>query len=103
LFVQRCLEIHGPDVHVVVASGGNAGLAVACAANVLRVKCTVYIPKGISASTLAFLKREGAEVVIEGDCYLHALQKAEEVVADNEHTYVRVSIYFCVVTKISCK
>jgi len=84
--MQRCLETHGSDIHVVAASGGNAGLAVACAAKVLGIKCTVYIPKGISASTLAFLNREGADVVIEGDSYLQALQKAEEAVAANEHT-----------------
>jgi L-serine/L-threonine ammonia-lyase len=88
LFIQRCIETHGPEVHVVAASGGNAGLAVACAAKVLQVKCTIFIPKGISARTLAFLKSEGAEVIIEGDCYLHALQKAEEAVSIGEHTYV---------------
>jgi L-serine/L-threonine ammonia-lyase len=38
LFAQKCKEVHGPDVHLIIASGGNAGLAVACAANVLNVR-----------------------------------------------------------------
>ena len=67
-------------MHLVIASGGNAGLAAACAAKALKLRCTVYLPVGASASTLAFFKQEGAEVEIVGKCYQEALTAAEEAV-----------------------
>ncbi|KAF7338500.1 PALP domain-containing protein [Mycena venus] len=85
LFVQRAKEIHGPSVHVVIASGGNAGLAAACAARTLEVRCTVYIPDGAARSTVDLLKRENAEVVVGGNHYAEALRAAEQVVAAQEN------------------
>lgn len=74
------MQTHGADVHLIVASGGNAGLAAACAAQVLKMRCTVYLPEGASASTLAFFEQEGAEVRPHGKCYQEALAAAEEAV-----------------------
>ncbi|KAJ8455336.1 hypothetical protein ONZ51_g12504 [Trametes cubensis] len=79
-FAQHAKRTHGPDVHLIIASGGNAGLAAACAANVLKVRCTVYLPHGVNQSTIDFLRKEGAEVVIEGSYYLEALQGARKAV-----------------------
>ena len=67
------------------ASGGNAGIAVACVANKLGIRCTVFIPNGASLETVNFLEREGSEVVVGGDYYLQALRKAEDAVAANLH------------------
>lgn len=78
--MQRAIETHDAGVHLVVASGGNAGLATACAAKVLRARCTVFLPCGASESTLAFFRMEGAEVQERGDCYQQALAAAEELV-----------------------
>lgn len=72
-------------MHLIIASGGNAGLAVACAAKALNVRCTVYIPEGVSQSTVDFLKKERAEVVITGKYYLQALQSAEETIKNEEN------------------
>jgi L-serine/L-threonine ammonia-lyase len=72
-------------VHFVIASGGNAGLAVACAANVTGAKCTVFIPEGASESTVRVLKGQNAEVNIGGKFYLEALNAAEEVVAHDKN------------------
>lgn len=88
LFAQKCKENHGPNVHLIIASGGNAGIAAACAANVLDVRCTVYIPEGVSQRTLDFLKKEHAEVVITGKYYLQALNRAEEALKFGENAYV---------------
>ena len=60
--------------------GLNAGLAAAWAAKVLGVKCTVYLPHGVSQSTIDFMRNEGAEVVIGGYRYLDALQHAQAAV-----------------------
>ncbi|KDQ59473.1 hypothetical protein JAAARDRAFT_33046 [Jaapia argillacea MUCL 33604] len=79
-FINHAKATHGPDLHCIIASGGNAGIAGACAANVLKVKCTVYIPEGVSRQTLDFLKKEGAEVVVAGKFYAEALKRAEEAV-----------------------
>ena len=79
-FAQHALRTHGPDTHLIIASGGNAGLAAACAANVLKLRCTVFLPHGVSQSTIDFMRKEGAEVVIGGDCYLQALQRAQAAV-----------------------
>lgn len=63
-----------------IASGGNAGLAAACAARILQVRCTVYIPEGVTESTLALLKQEETEVVVIGRFYAEALNAAKQVV-----------------------
>ena len=67
-------------MHLIIASGGNAGLAAACAAHVLGVRCTVYLPTGVSAPTIDFMRKLGAEVVIRGSFYLEALRAAREAV-----------------------
>ena len=80
-FAQHALRTHGPDTHLIIASGGNAGLAAACAANVLKLRCTVFLPRGVSQPTIDFMRKEGAEVAIGGECYLQALWCAEATVA----------------------
>jgi L-serine/L-threonine ammonia-lyase len=88
LFAQQSKEKHGPDVHLIIASGGNAGLAAACAANVLSVRCTVYITEGVSQKMHDFLRKELAEVVIVGKYYVQTLEQAEEAVKREENAYV---------------
>jgi L-serine/L-threonine ammonia-lyase len=80
LFAQRCKEKYGPSVHLIIASGGNAGLAVACAANALSLRCTVFLPQGASLSTVKLMERQGAQVVVVGKCHSQALSHAEETV-----------------------
>ncbi|KAJ7734945.1 tryptophan synthase beta subunit-like PLP-dependent enzyme [Mycena maculata] len=92
LFVQRAKETHGPSVHLVIASGGNAALAAACTARSLDVRCTVYIPAGAAQSTLDLLDRENAKVVIGGKNYAEALRAAKQVV-DAEKNAVMVPAY----------
>ncbi|KAF8212480.1 tryptophan synthase beta subunit-like PLP-dependent enzyme [Mycena galopus ATCC 62051] len=85
LFVQRAKEAHGPSVHLVIASGGNAALAAACAARSLEVRCSVYIPDGAAQSTLELLRGQSAEVVVGGKHYAEALRAAQQVVAVEEN------------------
>ena len=68
---MRALPI--PAAGVVVASGGNAGIAVATAARALGVPCEVFLPEVSSAAKRAALAALGASVVVQGAAYAEAL------------------------------
>ncbi|KAH9946307.1 tryptophan synthase beta subunit-like PLP-dependent enzyme [Epithele typhae] len=80
-YAQNAFRVHGPDVHLIIASGGNAGLAAACAAHALGVRCTVFLPEWAGQATLDFLRKQGAEVVKRGTFYFEALAHARDAVA----------------------
>ncbi len=63
-----------PDSGVIVASGGNAGIATAAAAKALGVRCEVFVPTVSSPAKRARLAELGAEVVVTGAAYADALQ-----------------------------
>ncbi|MGN8132177.1 threonine/serine dehydratase [Paenarthrobacter sp. 22069] len=79
------------DVGVVVASGGNAGLANAYAAAQLGVPATVFVPEAAPAVKVAKLKAIGASVVQGGAeyaaAYKAAVARAEETGAVYCHAY----------------
>ena len=58
---------------VIVASGGNAGIATAAAAQALGVRCEVFVPTLSSEAKRARLRALGAQVVVGGDAYADAL------------------------------
>src|SRR5512140_3627725 len=62
-----------PPAGVVIASGGNAGIAVACAAKALGVACEVYVPESSSGAKRAKLAALGAVVNVGGASYADAL------------------------------
>ena len=61
-----------PAAGVVIASGGNAGIAAACAAQALGVRCEVFLPALASAAKRARLAALGAVAVVQGDAYAEA-------------------------------
>ena len=63
-----------PDSGVIVASGGNAGIATAAAARALGVRCEVYVPTVSSQAKRDRLAALGAQVVVTGAAYAYALQ-----------------------------
>ncbi|GJJ12427.1 hypothetical protein Clacol_006669 [Clathrus columnatus] len=85
LFAQRAKQ-KSPDTHLIIASGGNAGLAAACAAKAVGLKCSVYLPLGLNSKFLETLKEQGAEIIEEGVNYAAALKKAREAVAQDERS-----------------
>ncbi|TFK42925.1 tryptophan synthase beta subunit-like PLP-dependent enzyme [Crucibulum laeve] len=91
-FIKKAKQQHGPSVHIVIASGGNAGLAAACASHTLGVECSVFIPEGVSPSTLDILRREKAKVIVIGQHYSEALVAARDLV-DREPEAVMVPAY----------
>jgi threonine dehydratase len=62
-----------PPAGVVIASGGNAGIAVAQAAHALGVRCEVFVPEMTSAAKRAKLQTLGAHVTVGGASYADAL------------------------------
>ncbi|KAF7295118.1 PALP domain-containing protein [Mycena indigotica] len=91
-FVECAKQAHGSGLHVVVASGGNAGLAAACAARQLQVRCTVFIPEGATQTTINLLEGEDADVVVGGKDYAEALQAAK-ILVDSKENAVMVPAY----------
>ena len=69
-----------PGTHVVTASAGNHGLAVAYAAEKLGLEATVVVPETASPVKLERLRELPAELVLHGAVYdeaeLHALELA---------------------------
>lgn len=65
-----------PAAGVIVASGGNAGLAVAHVAAELRVPAEVFVPTITPDVKLAKLRKLGARVVQEGGEYAEAYDAA---------------------------
>lgn len=72
--LNRLLANTIPPSGVIVASGGNAGIATAAAAKALGVKCEVFVPTVSSPMKQAKLRELGAEVVVTGAVYAEALE-----------------------------
>lgn len=72
--LNRLLAHPIPSSGVIVASGGNAGIATAAAAAALGVACEVFVPAVCSPAKQARLRELGARVVVEGAVYAEALQ-----------------------------
>lgn len=68
---MRALPV--PAAGVVVASGGNAGIAVATAARALGVPCEVFLPEVSTPAKRAALAALGARVSVQGAVYVEAL------------------------------
>ncbi len=71
-----------PAAGVVAASGGNFGLAVACAATDLGVKATVFVPSSSPAEKVERFSRYAATVRSVPGHYPEALAAAREWVAE---------------------
>src|SRR5438552_12894892 len=67
-----------PEAGVVAASGGNHGVAVSHAASVLGVPARIYVPGIPSATKIARIRGNGAQLVIAGDPYADALAASQE-------------------------
>ena len=72
--LNRLLSQPIPASGVIVASGGNAGIATAAAARELGVRCEVFVPTVSSAAKQQKLRELGADVVVTGAVYAEALE-----------------------------
>ncbi|MFD6161482.1 threonine/serine dehydratase [Nocardia sp. NPDC060256] len=67
---------------VVIASGGNAGIAAALAAAHLGKSCTVVVPESAPHTKVAAMWSHGAEVLWHGTTYTEALGYANQLAAE---------------------
>lgn len=63
-----------PQAGVIIASGGNAGIATAAAARFLGVRCEVFVPEVSAEAKRSRLRALGAQVVVAGASYAEALE-----------------------------
>ncbi|MEV6066115.1 threonine/serine dehydratase [Nocardia sp. NPDC052001] len=70
-----------PRVGVTIASGGNAGVACAWAAQMVDSAATVFLPNSAPAVKLARLRTLGAQVLRGGDSYADAAIECERYAA----------------------
>ncbi|VTU20837.1 Phenylserine dehydratase [Variovorax sp. PBL-H6] len=71
--MNRLLANEIPASGAIVASGGNAGIATAAAAQALGVHCEVFLPIVSPEAKRAKLRALGATVVVGGEVYADAL------------------------------
>jgi len=83
-----------PAAGVIAASGGNHGLAVAYAAQQLRIAATVFVPSVCAATKQERIRSLGAGLVVGGELYADALaaskRRAAETGALEIHAYDQV-------------
>lgn len=81
-FIQAHLDAGTlPEAGVTIASGGNAGLACAWAAQQHGVQATVFLPANAPKVKVTKLRSYGADVQLVGSEYAEALAVCEEFAA----------------------
>ena len=71
---NRMRSLPLPAAGVVIASGGNAGIAVAQAARAMGVRCEVFLPEVSSSAKRQALSALGAHVTVQGAAYAQAYE-----------------------------
>lgn len=71
---NRMRSLTLPAAGVIIASGGNAGIAVATAARAMGVPCEVFLPQLSSPAKRLALAALGARVVVQGAVYVEAFE-----------------------------
>ncbi len=75
---NRLLAHDIPATGVIAASGGNAGIATATAAQALGVPAEIFVPTVISPPKRARLEQLGARVVVTGAAYADAFAACQQ-------------------------
>lgn len=93
---NRLLSQPIPAAGVVIASGGNAGIAAAAAARALGVPCEVFVPELASPAKRQRLADLGAAVFVQGAAYADALaaclRRQQETGALLMHAYDQAEV-----------
>lgn len=67
---------------VVVASGGNAGIGAATAAQMLGIRCAVVVPVTAPPAKVQLLVDLGAEAILHGRTYAEAAEQASQLAGE---------------------
>jgi threonine dehydratase len=93
---NRMLAQPIPEAGVVIASGGNAGIAVATAAKALGVRCEVFLPEVSTPAKRQALAGLDAQVVVHGaayaDAYAACVQRQQASGALLMHAYDQAEV-----------
>ena len=93
---NRLLANPIPAAGVIAASGGNAGIATATAAQALGVRSEIFVPTVISPAKRDRLEQLGARVVVTGAVYAEAFaacqQRQRESGALMTHAYDQAEV-----------
>lgn len=73
---------------VIASSAGNHAQGVAYAARELGIKAVIVMPKTTPLIKVEFTKKYGAEVILYGDVYDDAYQKAKELEVQEGYVFV---------------
>ncbi len=94
--LYRLLSNTVPDSGVVIASGGNAGIASALAARERGVPCEVFLPEVSTEAKRARLRSIGAKVTVTGAAYAQAyaasLERQKTTGALQNHAYDQLEV-----------
>ncbi len=77
-----------PPAEVVTASGGNHGLGVATAAQILGVPATVYVPTSVPEAKARRIEQAGAKLIRHGATYAECAAAAREAAGRTGARYV---------------
>lgn len=88
--LNRMLNLSNKEVErgVVTASAGNHALAVAIGAEKLNLPAKIVVPRNTPKVKTSKIRRYNVELVLYGDIYDEAEQKAIELAKKNRLTYV---------------
>lgn len=94
--LNRLLRNTVPASGVVIASGGNAGIASAAAAQSMGVPCEVFLPEVSSPAKRARLRAMGATVTVAGaayaDAYAACVARQQVTGALQNHAYDQLEV-----------
>ncbi|WP_417335697.1 threonine ammonia-lyase [Halobacteriovorax marinus] len=76
------------DNGVIASSAGNHAQGVALAAKKLGIKATIVMPETTPLSKIQGTKKFGAQVILHGNFYDDAYQKAQEIQKENGYTFI---------------
>lgn len=73
---------------IIAASAGNHAQGVANAAKKLGIEAVIVMPQTTPEIKIKSVKQMGAEVVLHGDAYDQAYEKAQELIKEKGYTFV---------------
>lgn len=73
---------------VIASSAGNHAQGVALAAKQLGIKATIVMPESTPLAKVQGTKKFGAKVILHGNFYDDAYQKALEIQRENGHVFI---------------
>ncbi|QUI25429.1 threonine ammonia-lyase [Vallitalea pronyensis] len=82
------LSLEERNKGLIASSAGNHAQGVALAAHKLGVHATIVMPKSTPLIKIEATKKYGAKVILHGDCYDEAYQKAMALKKENGYIFV---------------